>query len=392
MNYKRIPLFFIFAFIGLLSFAQSPVVEVKINPQRITKGDLMLTDLAASIDYIPLETRDDCLIGYISFFDISPNFIVVYCYQSKAVYLFKRNGQFVKKIGDLGQGPSEYIDLNSIYLDEANKQILLCDYAKILYFSLEGKFLHSKAVFSGQRMYLAYFNEQFLTGLFSGVYHDSTYHVYNIIDREGKLLTKGVNSVMVKQNSEHPVNVATFVPPILQYTYEGAPNVMEITLNDTIYRITSEHKFIPKYVLNAGTYAITPAIRANTNSYFDTVKDYVALRAINETKDYILILFSYKEKDHYCYYHKKTGTIHSFDSSKGIPNDYDGYFDFWAKRIGGQKSNKLYMFYDAHDFLAAAEQKKHDTHAPKEAMQKLQTILKKTNEDDNPVLLILTLK
>jgi UDP-2,3-diacylglucosamine pyrophosphatase LpxH len=57
-----------------------------------------------------------------------------------------------------------------------------------------------------------------------------------------------------------------------------------------------------------------------------------------------------------------------------------------------QKEDKLYIIYDASDFLEAAAQKKREAHAPKEAMQKLQSILKKTDEESNPILLIVTLK
>lgn len=119
--------------IKVVSQSTSPKI-VTINPQSTTKGDLKLSDVVESIKYIPLETRNNCLIGNVTYFDVSQNYIIVYCSQAKNFYLFRKNGTFIRKISRLGQGPSEYIEPSAIYLDELKKNIIICDFNKMLYF------------------------------------------------------------------------------------------------------------------------------------------------------------------------------------------------------------------------------------------------------------------
>ena len=78
----------------------------------------MLGDLVESVEYVPLETNDKCLIGELFSYDISKNYILVCCNQTKTVYLFKRDGSFVRQIGGLGQGPGEHLGVNDVFIDE----------------------------------------------------------------------------------------------------------------------------------------------------------------------------------------------------------------------------------------------------------------------------------
>lgn len=63
----------------------------------------MLSGLVESVEYVALETPNNCLIGYIARFDVSKDFILVWCSKSNSIYLFKRNGKFITKIGNRGR-------------------------------------------------------------------------------------------------------------------------------------------------------------------------------------------------------------------------------------------------------------------------------------------------
>jgi hypothetical protein len=67
-------------------------------------------------------------------------------------YLFRKNGQFIRKIGGMGQGPGEYYGAFYVELDVKNREILISDSNQLLFYDLEGNFLRSKKMevrFSG---------------------------------------------------------------------------------------------------------------------------------------------------------------------------------------------------------------------------------------------------
>jgi len=152
-------LFFVFLSIMQANFSQQPV-SININPVNTSKGKLVLGDLIESMEYIPLETKNNCLIGKISYFDISKNYILIFCSQTKAVYLFRRDGRFVRRIGSTGQGPEEYLSLNGVFIDETKNELILCSFNKHLFFNLSGKFLRMISHQITQTPLWMYYNNQ----------------------------------------------------------------------------------------------------------------------------------------------------------------------------------------------------------------------------------------
>ena len=130
----------------------SEIAKINIDPDSKSQSSLTLNDLIESIEYIPLETKDECVIGTISrnfHFEISDNYILVQCSNSGRFYLFNRKGRFIAQISDIGEGPGEYLRTTKPYfIDEENKQILLfaLNPDRYIYYDMTGK--HIKTVHS----------------------------------------------------------------------------------------------------------------------------------------------------------------------------------------------------------------------------------------------------
>lgn len=73
------------------------ISDAILNPQE----EIMLSELADSISYIPLETKKECLLKNFPFFSFTSSYIA-YCN-----YCFDWSGRFKFKVGKLGQGPGE---------------------------------------------------------------------------------------------------------------------------------------------------------------------------------------------------------------------------------------------------------------------------------------------
>lgn len=68
-------------------FSQTPI-EINLDPEKMEVSDLGLKDIAESIEYIPLETKDECLIGENIYFDFDEKHIIIGYYNCSTLYLF----------------------------------------------------------------------------------------------------------------------------------------------------------------------------------------------------------------------------------------------------------------------------------------------------------------
>ena len=263
---KRFSLFITFFLFVLQINAQ--VIKLEINPTSRPKGSLRLSDLVEQVGYIPLETKNNCIVGNIVDFDVSENYIVVYVAQTKEVFLFSRTGRFVSKIGRQGQSGAEYLEPNGVFIDELKKCVYLLDYRKLLMYDFTGKHLNTFSFIDNEGIVvgssLAYLDNQFITGAMSGRKADD--FVYKIWNSTMKLVKQGVKAVSVDVKGGATQVV---VGRISCYIYRGLPHMKESSLNDTLYYVNKNNEFIPKYIINCGRYSWTAEEQGDTNNFYD---------------------------------------------------------------------------------------------------------------------------
>ena len=92
---------------------QDDILHIKISDNE-TEMQLYASDFVSDIEYIALETNSQCLIGNPCNVSISENYILVYSIKEVEFLLFSRTGKFIRKIGQMGNGPEDY--LNSSYV------------------------------------------------------------------------------------------------------------------------------------------------------------------------------------------------------------------------------------------------------------------------------------
>ena len=385
INAKAFLLLLTFVCIAQILFSQD-VMLVDVNPTNRPKGKLMLGDLVENVEYIPLETNDNCLIGVVTRYDVSKNYILVYCGKSKSVYLFRRNGDFVRQISSLGQGPEEYIGIYDVFIDENKNELILCTHLKQLFFNISGKFLRKADFLLNQTPLWIYYNNQFLSGTPSGIFLYA-YPVYNTWTAEMQKIGSFVQSVRVEHGFEKGA-IMTASPPIAKYIYQDKPHVRESTLNDTVY-VVSDSSLISKFVLSTGRYGITAEEKATFN--MELLEKSPNIVSVAETGAYILFQYKYKKTIYCAYYIKKSSKLEYFDTNnEGIPNNYDGGFDFWPNK---QVNNEWYCFYDAPTFLTKfSAQKPLSPIISQTLSQKFKSLFKKIDPEDNPILVIAKVK
>ena len=101
---------------------------------------LYLSEFVDKIDYVQLETLNQCLLPPKIGVNLTKDFIFVWSgYQ---LYQFDKEGKFIRQIGKKGQGPGEYM-LSKLGFDDVNSRILVVSNtsATPLIFDYDGKFL-----------------------------------------------------------------------------------------------------------------------------------------------------------------------------------------------------------------------------------------------------------
>ena len=97
-----------------------------------------------SVLVVPLETKDDCLIGEITYLVYQNHKIYVGDNLSKAVYVFDEKGRLLSMLRAVGNGPEEYLNIAAFTVMDSRLVIYDNLKRKILFYDENGSFLYEK--------------------------------------------------------------------------------------------------------------------------------------------------------------------------------------------------------------------------------------------------------
>jgi hypothetical protein len=96
---------------------------------------------------IRLEETDYAVIGEINSMQVFDNYIFILDIdKAKKLFMFDKNGKYLRQIGRLGQGPGEYLYISDFCLDTINREIYILDSSKKMLYKYNfdsGKFIGS---------------------------------------------------------------------------------------------------------------------------------------------------------------------------------------------------------------------------------------------------------
>lgn len=138
--------------------------------EEYPETNIRLSDLSDAL-YIPLETNDSLLLVQRGTCASNEQLLTsehIYIQEEQqAIYVFKRDGRFVRKIARRGGGPEEYNFISSYAVDTLRKEIFVQDaYSKMsrtLVYDLEGNF---KRTFHNKSQEIVILNDSLLLNYF----------------------------------------------------------------------------------------------------------------------------------------------------------------------------------------------------------------------------------
>lgn len=395
---------FLIIILALLAFVSQNVVgqkdffvinfEESLNNKKIIK----LSQLASNVEYIQLETNNECLLNPKARFFFVDSLIFVS--NKDHILKFSSNGKFLKKIGRPGRGPGEIGTIADLAVIPNKRLIIiqLLERRSLLYFSFDGKFI--KSVTSPYGGILKTINDGKILVWERGplMYAKLTFLLTN---EKGDTLSSVPNYTTIIKSS--PILAAptySFFPE--HFYYFNYNFFFKDEYNDTVYSVKS-NKIIPQYFINLGKFKLpdklNPAnigpgtmkdfIQKAPNYYFCTsfeVPNKIFITSHSYSKGVPkLVLF---DKN----LHKGNLLINNESSSSGYINDWDSGMDFWP--VGCVSTNKVFMPIDINKLQAEFEKNKTNQTLIKfpEKQKKLGKIITGLDILNNPIIMIVTLK
>ena len=372
-----------------------PVMQKKIvgNEHRIdvytatqNKAEVLnVSQIAEDIEFLPLETTDECLLGNgMRNLVVTQNDIIIYDGE-EVCYRFGRNGKFKNRIGRKGNGPGEYVKSLYIVVDTLNQWVYMGDYnqKKFVKYDYEGKYLADlKTDGVGLLNYLYKPMQLVMVDNFYQYAKKGKRFSLNLYDEKNKKVISRMQC-----DYEEDIPKLAICNPVV-YSYKDNTFVKDYWC-DTIYRVVDPYHLESVAYIDKGKYVDR------------TENDYSLIGKKPSPRDYMVFsIFEIKETDRYIilitnkgrvYYDKKekktfaTGTLHQpkFLSARDDLYGGPGLEGFYVN------GNTIYTFRYPHEFEEFGNGKHRITDARYDAYRKM---VEGLNSEDNPVIMIVKLK
>jgi hypothetical protein len=365
-----------------------------------TEKEFRLSEIVDRVEFVKLETRPESLLPERSNYLIGEKYIVAYQRSEPAwIKLFDRQGHFLRKIGQEGKGPLEYLNINALQSDPGETYLLVADMNdKLLKFDFQGNVVT-------QINYQKSFD-----GSISDIEIKSSSEIFILLDypilaKNNFCIVREIDGNLHQVDSLYPVR-STALPVKGGYTWgrgdfylHGANICFRPYSFDTLYE-ENEGKVLPRFYLPIktdhlpGPYIIYGIHQGN----------YSKVSVIHEFPGYLILDANQSDKLYgVLIYNKKSGVLFSLAKYKLPPpyqfpqaqflNDIDGITN--PSRFFKNISNGLLFF--SHEVIELKNLVEKDSLGfdhPKfpEKRKEFIEMIKTSKDDDNPILQIFHLK
>lgn len=365
---------------------------------------LLLSDIVEDVEYVKLETTDDCLLaGTARVFITNDDIYTLNNYSDYKLLRFDRKtGKFISQIGSIGQGPKEMINPCFVFAKDSLVYVTSTSTDKVYVYTNENQFIRSvpfckdrSSFEDGVGQTISVIDHQYIVrhpGQLQSQFNYNQYMAAEVIDMNSNRLfamrdTSDVYGIMLTLDWD----------PVRWY-YKGNINFYNEP-DRTVYAVTKD-SIIPRYHFNLGDNK-WPVINGKlTKEFFK----YIKFKSFRETEDYLYLYWNQSQKGYFARFNKKTETLDVQEQGKfwgagwhlgvpGLKNDIDGCnrnVDFI--RLMDEQSSIVNMISASgkEDYIKVLKESQ-EVKFP-EKRQQLLKLLEEMGEEDNQILAIYKLK
>ena len=300
-------------------------VEIPANISATVDSVFLLSEVASEVEFVQLEVTDESLLKDIYGIKVSDSHILIH--DINQVYLFARDGKFLTKVGSQGQGPSEYLHVDKIMLDEKRREIIVSTTTMgIKVYGLDGKYKKNipntklEDLFGGcLQAFIYQQNNNFLlrAGLPLIAPTNEDVWTWALVDNNFQYIKKFYNPELKGRTKELNEQITAKWGEDRWYEHNNETLTdfynnnftMSYYAGDTIFRFDeTTQDFTPEYILSFAekpTFEMSHQWGKTDTRFFDYYfpYDYVI------TKDYFYLFLGHKDKSYIARFNKKNGKI-----------------------------------------------------------------------------------
>lgn len=354
--------------------AQKPVVINLAKAISESPKEIMLNELASDIRYVPLETTDDCLMN-------NEFYIMQYTGEdiiTSGIFHFDKNGKFLNKIGSKGQGPEEYLQGLFAFGDWKNKLLYVQNWTTLTCYGFDGTSVRSVPTPQLNMGAAGLFDENHILYSNDIYYADKAnpIQLYMVDSQNGKTVSKWRGHL--EENKKYGMILTS---RDFMYNYDNSL-FYKPALENVIFKILSPKKRQLVYKFDcSGKDIDVSADEVDPKKRFQFLSVYWA----KETAQYLFVNYGMKNISRLGIYDKEKKTFTNVTIKDNLAGGYDIH-PAWTS-----DDNHLLMVYYAGGLLQDKEKRYSTGHLP-ERKKELDELLKNIKEDDNPVVILVTLK
>jgi len=358
---------------------------IKMNEAQIQT--LYMSNYFESIEYIPLETKSECLIGNNPILYVTNEFIVTIT--SGNCFVFDRlSGLFLGKIGNRGRGPNEYSQTpQGIIVNEQEKTIFLGQGNRLIEYSLTDMSVNPQSIRVRPLLNdkLAYITKNIWVVALLNVAGNNPNQLL-FFDREGMIDSIPNHYFFTPKTNEVWIN------PIENFFYRYDNDLYYKHLyNDTIFKI-ADKKLYPEWIFETKkSPQLLYQLRDNPSTLSKEMANYHLIYPILETDQYLFFNVTYQNQRHTYLFDKKIHQLKELENG-GFINDIDAGLTFWPAFTN--QNQDLVCAYHADILKEEISLKGLNEQNDKDILgfKKLRTLVAQLNEEDNPIVVIVKLK
>ena len=365
---------------------------------------LLLSDIVEDVEYVKLETTDDCLLaGTARVFITNDDIYTLNKYSDYKLLRFDRKtGKFISQIGSIGQGPKEMINPCFVFAKDSLVYVTSTSTDKVYVYTNENQFIRSvpfckdrSSFEDGVGQTISVIDHQYIVrhpGQLQSQFNYNQYMAAEVIDMNSNRLL-----AMRDTSDVYGIMLTLDWDPVRWY-YKGNINFYNEP-DRTVYAVTKD-SIIPRYHFNLGDNKFPITTERLTMEYIKHIK----FKSFRETEDYLYLYWNQSEKGYFARFNKKTETLDVQEQGKfwgagwhlgvpGLKNDIDGCnrnVDFI--RLMDEQSSIVNMISASgkEDYIKVLKESQ-EVKFP-EKRQQLLKLLEEMGEEDNQILAIYKLK
>jgi hypothetical protein len=327
----------------------SKFFEINLEKAFNNKQTIPLSQIASDVEYIVLETKEDCMVRPVVRYYFTDSLIFIRNFDQ--ILKFSQNGKFIQRIGNSGRGPGE-IDLirNLSFLPDRKTLVVQKNYQReLLFFSFSGELIKTLDYEPHIESFKILRNGNFLT-YESGAL--GTEDVMFCVMNENWDTLSTVRNYSKWISSPASIQIMIGYPAFEPFYFSQNSDHLKSMYNDTVYRIASD-KIEPEYFINLGKHKLPEELRperlgvSQLQKFRDNGHNYYFAQVFEASKKVFIGAFNYGEieSSKYLIYDKfkeECTLLTNYDNkSSGFVNDWDGGVDFWP--TGQINDNRVFM-------------------------------------------------